>query len=172
MFESGFTTLIISNEEMNDIMKMIKSLEEFELLIKSVSGIIKNEAKEQKGGFLRMLLGTLGASLLGNLLTVKGTITADEGTIRAVEGTIRAGGSFQCCPVLQLSLKYKNIMKMNLNLMVFIQENIYLKCGAYIINLDENESIETHSIALYVNDNNLTYFDSFAYDHIQNKLKN
>ena len=127
MFESGFTTLIISNEEMNDIMKMIKSLEEFELLIKSVSGIIKNEAKEQKGGFFRMLLGTLGASLLGNLLTVKGTITADEGTIRAVEGTIRAGGSFQCCPVLQLSLKYKNIMKMNLNLMVFIQETIYLK---------------------------------------------
>ena len=63
-------------------------------------------------------------------------------------------------------------MKMNLNLMVFIQENIYLKCGAYIINLDEDESIGTHSIALYVNDNNLTYFNSFGYDHIQNKLKN
>ena len=54
--------------------------------------------------------------------------------------------------------------------MVFIQESIYLKYGAYIINLDEDESIGTHSIALYVNDNNLTYFDSFGYDQIQKKL--
>ena len=53
------------------------------LLIKGVSETIQNEAKEQKGGFLSMLLGTLGASLLGNLLTGKGTIRAGEGTIRA-----------------------------------------------------------------------------------------
>ena len=62
------TTLIISNEEMNDVMKIIKSLEESGLLIKGVSKTIKNEAKEQKGGFLIMLLDTLGANLLGNLL--------------------------------------------------------------------------------------------------------
>ena len=55
MFESGVTTLIISNEEMNDIMRIIKSLEESGLLIKGVSQTIKNEAKEQKGGFLCML---------------------------------------------------------------------------------------------------------------------
>ena len=60
-------TLIISNEEMNDLMKIIKSLEEFGLLIKGVSETIKNEAKEQKAGLLSMLLGTLDASLLGNL---------------------------------------------------------------------------------------------------------
>ena len=66
MFRSRFTTLIISNEEMNDIMKIVKSLEEFGLLIKGVSGTIKNEAKEQKEQFLGMLLGTLGVSLLGN----------------------------------------------------------------------------------------------------------
>ena len=60
---SRATTLIISNEEMNAIMKIVKSLEESGLLIKSVSETIKNEAKEQKGGFLSMLLGTLGASL-------------------------------------------------------------------------------------------------------------
>ena len=65
MFGSGFTILIISNEEMNDVMKIIKSLEEFGLLIKAVSKTIKNEAKEEKGGFIGMLLGTLGASLLG-----------------------------------------------------------------------------------------------------------
>ena len=64
-------------------MKIDKSLKESRLLIKSVSEIIKNEAKEQKGGFLGMLLGTLGASLLGNLLRGKGKTRAGEGTIRA-----------------------------------------------------------------------------------------
>ena len=83
MFGSGFTIIIICNDEINDIMKIFKSLEESGLLIKGVSETIKNEAKEQKGGFLKMLLGTLGASLLGNLLTGKGTIRAGEGTIRA-----------------------------------------------------------------------------------------
>ena len=83
MFGSGNTTLIISNEEMNDIMEIIKSLEKSWLLIKGVIEAIKNEAKEQKEGFLRMLLGTLGASLLGNLLTGKGTVRAGEGIIRA-----------------------------------------------------------------------------------------
>ena len=77
------TTLIISNEEMNVIMKIVKSLEEFGLLIKGVSETIKNEAKEQKGGFLNMLLGNLGASLLGNLLVGKGTTRGGEGAIRA-----------------------------------------------------------------------------------------
>ena len=77
------TTLIISNEEMNYIMKIVKSLEESGLLINSVRETIKNQAKEQKGGFLRMLLGTLGASLLGNLLTNKSTIKAGKDTVRA-----------------------------------------------------------------------------------------
>ena len=85
MFGSGFTTIIIYNEEMEDIMKIVKSLAESGLLIKGVRETIKNEAKEQKGGFLSILLGTLGASLLGNLLTGKGTIREGEGTIRADE---------------------------------------------------------------------------------------
>ena len=83
IFGSGFATLIISNEEINDIVKIVKSLEESGLLIKGVSETIKNGEKEQKGGFLRMFLGTLAASLLGNLLPGKGTIRSDEGTIRA-----------------------------------------------------------------------------------------
>ena len=77
------TTLIISNDEKNDIMKIIRSLEGSRLLIKDVSEIIENEAKEQKVGFFSTLLGALGASLLGNLLTGKGTIKAGEDTIRA-----------------------------------------------------------------------------------------
>ena len=64
MFASGGTTLIISNEEMNDIMKIVKSLEESGLLIKGVCETIKNEVKERKEVFLSILLGILGASLL------------------------------------------------------------------------------------------------------------
>ena len=71
MFGSGATTLIIPNEEMNDVMKIVKSLEESGLLIKSISERIKTEAKVQKEGFLSMLLGTLGTSLLGIYKQVK-----------------------------------------------------------------------------------------------------
>ena len=83
MFTSGVTTLIILKEEMNDIMKIVKSLVASGLVIKCVSQKVKNEAKEQQGIFLRMLLGTLDASLLGNLLKSKDTIRAGKGTIRA-----------------------------------------------------------------------------------------
>ena len=69
---SGTTTLIISNEETNDIMKIVQALEDSNILLKRVTKTIKDETKQQKGGFLSMLLGTLGASLLGNLLTAKG----------------------------------------------------------------------------------------------------
>ena len=65
-------TLIISNEEMDDIMKIVKSLEDSGLLTKGVSETVKNEAKEQSGGFLSLLLGTLGASLLEHLLIGNG----------------------------------------------------------------------------------------------------
>ena len=73
------TTLIMSNDEMDNITKVVKSLEDSGLLVKGVSETIQNEAKEQKGGFLSMLLGTLGASLLGNLLTGKGIYRAGKG---------------------------------------------------------------------------------------------
>ena len=88
MLGSGTTTLIISNVEMNDILKIVKSLENSGLLLKGVSETIQHEAKEQRGGFLSMLLGTLGASLLGDILS-KGL--SGKGVIRPGEGTIRAG---------------------------------------------------------------------------------
>ena len=79
MLGSGTTTLIISNDEMNDIIKMVKPLENSGVLLKGVSETIQHETKEQRGGFLSMLLGTLGVSLLGNLLTGgKGVIRAGE----------------------------------------------------------------------------------------------
>ena len=82
IYESGMTTLIISNKEMEDDMKIVKGLEESGLLIKGVSETIKSEDKEQKGRFLGLLSGTLGVILLGNLLTGKVVIRAGEGTVR------------------------------------------------------------------------------------------
>ena len=79
--------LMIEDEDMNDIMKIIKALEKSGILLKGAGKTIENEVKEQKGGFLSMLLGTLGASLLGNLLTGgKGIMRAGEGIMRAGEG--------------------------------------------------------------------------------------
>ena len=83
--ENNFSRKLLLIEEMNGIRKIVTSLEKSGFLIKGISEAIKNETKEQKEGFLGMLLGTLGASLLGNLLTGKGTIRAEGGTIRAGE---------------------------------------------------------------------------------------
>ena len=80
---SRTTPLIISNEETEKIMKIVKSLELSGLLIKGISEKIKNEAKETKWGFLPILLSTLAASILGNVLTAKGVIREGESTIRA-----------------------------------------------------------------------------------------
>ena len=95
-------TLIISNDEINDIIKIVKSLEDSGLLLKGVSETVQNEAKEQKGGFLSILLSILGATLLGNILAVReinrarkgqGRNRAGEGAIttRQGRGIVRAG---------------------------------------------------------------------------------
>ena len=92
------TTLIISNKDMDDLIKIVKSLEDSGLLLKGITESVQNERKEQKGRFLSMLLGTLSASLLGNLLTGKGAFQATiivnkkgKGIHRAGEGIVRAG---------------------------------------------------------------------------------
>ena len=87
---SGTTTLIISNEGMNDIIKIVQALEDSHILLKGVTKRIKNEIKEQNGGFLSMLLGTLGASLLGNLSAGKGIVRADSGNKKG-KRIVRAG---------------------------------------------------------------------------------
>ena len=110
---SGITRLITSNEEMNDIMKTVKFYKESSLLIKSIRETIKNETKEQNGGFLGMLLDTLGGSLSGNFL-------AGKDTIRGGKGRIRAGQDFNVA-------SSRSIIRTNLNFMVFPQEIIYLK---------------------------------------------
>ena len=78
---------------MKDIIKIVKSVKDSGVLLNGVTETVQNEVKEQKGGFLSMLLGTLGASLLGNLLTGKGIYRAGKGKgiNRAGEGIVRAG---------------------------------------------------------------------------------
>ena len=90
---SGNTTLIISNNEMEGIIKIVKSLEDSGLLLKGVTETVQNELKEQKGWLLGMLLGTLRVSLLGNILTGNGIYRAGKGKgiNRAGEGIVRAG---------------------------------------------------------------------------------
>ena len=87
------TTLIISNDEMKDLIEIVKSLEDSSLLLNGVSETIQNESKEQKGGFLSMSLGTLSSSLLENILAGKGAIVRSQrrGVNRAEEEIVRAG---------------------------------------------------------------------------------
>ena len=85
IYGSETTALITLNEEMGNITKIVKSVEESGLLVKGIREAIKNETKEQKGGFLPMLLRTLAIALLGSALTGKGVIRAGEGVITAGE---------------------------------------------------------------------------------------
>ena len=105
--------LIIEQEDMNDIMKIIKVPENSGILLKEVNKTIKNETKEERGGFLSMLLGTLGASLLGNLLTGgKHIMRAGDGIVRAGDGIVRAGEGSKKTPKFTVTFssfnKYRN----------------------------------------------------------------
>ena len=144
MFGSGVTTLIMSNE---DIMKIVKYLEEFVLLIKFISETLKNETKEQKGQFLGMLLGTLGVSLLRNLLIGKDTIKAGE-----VSGFLML-----VHPLTNFEIQkyYQNEPKLNA---VYSRNHLSkIEDGTYAINLDEFKSIGAHWIAWYVSRSSTYY---------------
>ena len=143
--------LIIEQEDMKDIMKIIEAPENSGILLKGVSKTIENETKEQRGGSLSMLLGTLGASLLGNLLSGgKGIMRSDEGVVRAGEGNVvsRAKGErsekkplnlllpFHPLTNIEISEYYKNEPRFN---GVYSRNNLpkTIKKGTYVINLDE-----------------------------------
>ena len=164
---------MISNEEMNDIMKIVQALEDSNILLKGVTKTIKNETKEEKGGFLTMLLGTLGASLLGNLSTGKGFVRAGEGTIRAVYGSsIKKKALIPPHPLTDFEKKeyYENDPRFN---DVCSRDSLpkTIKNGAYLINLDEYEDVGTHQIVLYVKNKEVIYFDSFGVEHVPKEIK-
>ena len=179
------STLIISNNEMEDI-KIIKSVEDSGLLLKGVTETVQNNVKEPKWGFLNMLLDTLGASLLRNIL-------AGKGINRAVEGREIKRADYVCHSLN--SSKNKRGRKNNYGFLipprpltnfeipkcyqneprfngVYSRDNLpKIKNGAYVINLDEYSDIGTHWVTLYVMNNNVTYFDSFGVEHIPKEIK-
>ena len=189
MLGSGVRTLIISNDEMDDILKIAKSLENSGLLLKGVSETIQHEAKGQRRGFLSMLLGTLNASLLGdilsNSLSGKGVLRAGEGAIRAGYGSkrpsLKKNLTFPPHPLTNFEIQeyYQNEPRFN---GVFSRDNLpnnnirpkglgsAVKNGAYVSNLDENHDVGTHWVELYVNNKIVTYFDYFRVEHIPKEI--
>ena len=166
--------LIIEQEDVNDIMKIIKALENSDILLKEVSKTIKNETKEQRGGFLSMLLGTLGASLLGNLLTGgKHIKLAGDGIVRAGAGSKKKNLNsllpFHPLTNIEINECYKNEPKFN---GVYSRNNLpnKIKKGAYVINLDEYENTGSHWVSLFVKTNEAIYFDSFDIEHIPKEI--
>ena len=134
--------LITSNEEMSGVIKIVKSLEESGSLIKGVSKTIENEAKEQKGGFLSMLLGKSGHN----------------------QSTTR----FLMLPHLLSNLKIQKVYQNEPKFKGVYSRNSLSKIedGTYVINLDEYKSIAAHWIAFYVNAENVTHVDSFGVEQI------
>ena len=160
--------LIIEEEDIQDVIKIIK-----ELLLKGVSKTIENEIKEQRGGLLSMLLGTLGASLLGNLLTGKGIMRAGDGIVRPGEGSkkkkLNSLLPFHPLTNIEISEYYKNEPRSN---GIYSRNNLpnKIKKGAYKINLDEYENTGTHWVSLFVKANKVIYFDSFGIEHIPEEI--
>ena len=175
--------LTIEEEDMKDIMKIIEALENSGILLKGVSKTIENETKEQRGGFLSMLLGTLGASILGNLLTGgKSIMRAGEGSVTSRakgKGIVHAGeGSkkklnsllpFHPLTNIEISEYYSNEPRFN---GVYSRNNLpnKIKKGAYIINLDEYKNTGMHWVSLFVKTNEVIYLDSFGVEHIPKEI--
>ena len=177
--------LVIEEADMNDIMKIIEALENSGILLKGVSKTIENETKEQRGGFLSMLLGTLGASLLGNLLTDgKGIMRAGDGSLASRakgEEIVRAGEGSESKKKLNLLLPFHPLTNIEINEYykneprfngVYSRNNLpkTIKKGAYVINLDEYENTGTHWVALFVKPKYTVYFDSFGIEHIPKEI--
>ena len=168
--------LIIEQEDMNDIMKTIEALKNPGILLKGVSKTIENETKGQTGRFLSMLLGTLGASLLGNSLTGgKGIMRADEGIGEGSKGegskkkNLNSLLPFHPLKNIEISEYYKNEPRFN---GVYSRNNLpnEIKKGAYVINLDEHENSGTHWVSLFVKTNEAIYFYSFCIEHIPKEV--
>ena len=174
---SGTKSLIISNKEMIDVMKIVQVLEDSNILLKGVTKTIKNETKEEKRGFLGMLFDTLGASLLGNMLAGKGIVRVGYGNKRG-KGIVRAGyGSkkkflIPLHPLANFEIQryYQNKPRFN---GFFSRDNLpnKIKNGAYEINLDEYADTGTHWIALFCKNNEIVYFDSFGVEHVPKEIE-
>ena len=156
---------------MEDISKVVKYLEDSDLLLKGVTETVQNRVKDQKGRFLRMLLGILGASLLGNILTGQGINRAGEGIVRVDYGKQQNG--FLMPPHLLTNFEIQKYHQIDPRLNgVYSRDNLpKIKDGGYVINLDEYTDIGTHRVALCVHNNDVTYCGSFVVEHIPKEIK-
>ena len=145
------TTLIISNDELYDILKPVQALEDSNILLKEVTKTIKNKTKKQKGGFLGMLLGTLEAISFGNMLAGKSNVRSGNRNEEG-KGMLRAGYGSKKKKILlpphsltkfEIQKYYQNEPRFN---GVFSRDNLpnKIKIGAYVINLDEYANTSTH----------------------------
>ena len=155
--------LIIEQEDMIDIIKIIEALENSGSLLKGVTKTIENKTKEQRGGF--SLLGTLG-------VTGKGMMRASEGIVRASEGAKKKLNSllpFHPLTNIEINEHYINEPRFN---GVYSRNNLpdEIKKGAYVINLDEYENTGTDWIALFVKPKEVIYFNSFGIEHIPSEI--
>ena len=147
MHGSGITALTISNDDIDidDLIKIVTTLGEHDILLKGTSKTIKNETKEQRGGFLSMLQGTLGASLLGTLLTRRGLYRNGQGVYRTGQG-LKKLIPFHPLTNFEIMDYFKDVKGFN---GVFSRNNLpKLKNGAYVINLDHSKNTGTHWIGL------------------------
>ena len=146
------------------------------LLLERVSETIKAEAKEQKGGFLSMLLGTLGSILLENMLADNEVIRAGERTARIDYGSKKYSFKkfflIRSHPLTNFDTQvyYQNQPRFN---GVYSRNNLpdKIKDGSYVLNLGDYSDIGTHWIALYANNKTMAYFDSFGIEHIPKEIK-
>ena len=162
----GKKTLIIFNEEMNEIMEIVQALEDSNIFLKGVTKTIKDETKEQKVGFLSMLLGTLGASLFGYLLAGKGIARA--GYVDPLQNKFLIPPH----PLTNFEIQkyYEDESRFN---GVFSRDNLLKKIndGAYVKNLDEHAHTGTHWIALFCVRAEVIYFNSLGVEHIPKEIK-
>ena len=137
---------------MEDVMKIVKSLEESALLIKGISETIEDETKRTKGGFLQMFLGTL-ATKRSNKNKWRGNKSRSKFLMPPHSLTnFETQKYYQNKPTFNGVYSRNNLSK--------------IKDGTYIVNLDEYESVGSYWIALYVNAENVTSFDSFGVEHV------
>ena len=161
-------------------MKIVQALEDSNILLKRITKKVKNQTKEQKGGFLTMLLGTLGASLLRNLLTGKGILRDGTGNknkkelkklVLVVLGK-KMGFLMPLHPLTNFEIRknYKSEPRFNGD---FSRNNLprKIKDGANVINFDEYADVGTHWIAIFCNRNEIVYFNSFGIEHVPVEIK-
>ena len=160
------TTLIILNKKMNDIMEIVEALEDSNVLLKEVSKIIKNKTKEQKGGFLSMMLGNWGASLLG-----KRNVRAEllQKRKRDCKSWLWKRMGF-LIPPHPLQKYYESKPRFN---WVFSRDNLpkKIKDLTHLTNLDEYADAGTHWIALFFNRSKIVYFSSFGVEHVSEEIE-